>query len=56
KSGSWFSYGETKIGQGSEKVKAFLQENLEIKTEIEKQVKEILGLIKDEDDEDKTKK
>jgi recombination protein RecA len=55
KSGSWFSYGETKIGQGSEKVKVFLQENLDIMTEIETQVKEILGLIKDEDDEDKTK-
>jgi len=51
KSGSWFSYGETKIGQGSEKVKAYLAENPEILAEIEKEVKEILGLIK-EDDED----
>ena len=56
KSGSWFSYGESKIGQGSEKVKIFLQENSEILAEIEVKVRKILGLIKDEDDEDTTEK
>ncbi|MCF7792898.1 MAG: recombinase RecA [Candidatus Cloacimonetes bacterium] len=53
KSGSWFSYGETKIGQGSERVKDFLNENEEVFSEIEKEVKIILGLIKEEDDEGK---
>ncbi len=39
KSGSWYSYGEDKIGQGKENAKAFLKENPEIMKEIEKQVK-----------------
>jgi recombination protein RecA len=43
KSGSWFSYKDNKIGQGSEKVKAFLKENQEIKEDIEKQVRKNLG-------------
>ena len=34
KSGSWFSYGETKIGQGKEKVKEFLETHPEIYNEI----------------------
>jgi recombination protein RecA len=49
KSGSWFSYGETKLGQGSEKVKDFFLENLEILTDVENQIKGILGLIEVED-------
>lgn len=53
RSGSWFSYGETKIGQGSEKVKDFLNENEEILQEIEIKVREVLGLIKSSEDEDK---
>jgi len=53
KSGSWFSYGEIKIGQGSERVKEFLKENQEIFNEIDKNVKEILGLLKAEENEDK---
>ena len=42
KSGSWFSYGEQKIGQGKENVKAYLEQNEELKNEIEGKVKEIL--------------
>lgn len=56
KSGSWFSYGETKIGQGSERVKDFLRENKDIQDSIELEVKKILGLVKEEDDEDKPAK
>ena len=56
RSGSWFSYGETKIGQGSEKVKEFLLENEEILAEIEIKVKEALGLIKSSEDEAKDNK
>ena len=40
KSGSWFSYGENKIGQGKEKVKIYLQENPEILKEIEEKIME----------------
>lgn len=35
KSGSWFSYGENKLGQGKEKVKKLLEENAELLKEIE---------------------
>ena len=44
KSGAWFSYGDVRLGQGRENAKAFLQENLEIATEIEGRVKSVLGL------------
>jgi recombination protein RecA len=44
KSGSWFSYGATKLGQGKEKAKEFLRENPEIATEIENKIKEKLGM------------
>jgi len=38
KSGSWFSYGETKIGQGRDAVKALLRDNPELAEEIEKKI------------------
>ncbi|HEY5510161.1 MAG TPA: recombinase RecA [Prolixibacteraceae bacterium] len=38
KSGSWFSYGETKIGQGRESVKSLLKDNPELAEEIEKKI------------------
>ncbi len=38
KSGSWFSYGETKLGQGREGVKALLKDNPELAEEIEKKI------------------
>lgn len=46
KSGTWFSYGEERLGQGRENVKKYLQENSELATKIELQVREALGLIK----------
>lgn len=42
KSGSWFSYGDTKIGQGRDSVKQLLQDNPELEQEIEDKVREIL--------------
>ncbi len=44
KSGSWFSYGDDRIGQGKEKVSLYLEENPALLTEIEKKVKEIYGI------------
>ena len=35
KSGSWFSYGETKLGQGRDAVKKLLKDNIELSDEIE---------------------
>lgn len=42
KSGSWFSYGETKLGQGREAVKQLLADNPELQEEINAQIKEYL--------------
>ncbi len=42
KSGSWFSYGENKIGQGRDAVKNFLKDNPEFMAEIETRIREQL--------------
>ena len=42
KSGAWFSYGDTRLGQGRENAKQFLKENAEICAEIEAKVREAL--------------
>ncbi|HEY8133912.1 MAG TPA: recombinase RecA [Thermoanaerobaculia bacterium] len=44
KSGSWFSYGEVRIGQGRENAKAFLHENTDLAAEIETKVRKALGI------------
>jgi recombination protein RecA len=44
KMGAWFSYGESKIGQGREKTKVFLTENEKIRVEIESKVKAFMGM------------
>lgn len=38
KAGAWFSYGETRLGQGRDKVKMLLEENEELVKEIEEKV------------------
>jgi len=40
KSGSWFSYGDTKLGQGRDAVKQLLDDNLELTEELEAKIKE----------------
>ncbi len=40
KSGSWFSYGETKLGQGRDTVKQLIEDNPELKEEIETKIRE----------------
>jgi recombination protein RecA len=42
KSGSWFSYGETKLGQGRDSVKTILEDNPELMEEIENKIIEKL--------------
>jgi recombination protein RecA len=44
KSGSFFSYGETRLGQGRSNAKQFLLENPEIATEIEAKIRAALGI------------
>jgi recombination protein RecA len=43
KSGAWFSYGPTRLGQGRENSKQFLKENPELAREIEAKVREALN-------------
>ncbi|MBK7183006.1 MAG: recombinase RecA [Bacteroidetes bacterium] len=43
KSGSWFSYGDTKLGQGRDSVKALFADNPEMSDEIETKIREILS-------------
>jgi recombination protein RecA len=45
KSGSWYSYGETRIGQGREAARQFLSDNPDVSDEIEVKVREALGLL-----------
>ncbi len=47
KSGSWFSYGDSKLGQGREAVKALLIDNVELADEIEAKIREALTQSKD---------
>ncbi len=44
KSGTWYSYGEERIGQGRENAKKYLQENPTAAQEIERKIKESVGL------------
>jgi recombination protein RecA len=44
KAGSWFSYGDTRLGQGRDAVKALLNDNPELAEEIEGKIKEKLAL------------
>ncbi|WP_457596989.1 recombinase RecA [Hydrogenimonas sp.] len=44
KSGAWFSYKETKLGQGRENAKQTLKDNPELARQIENEIKEALGL------------
>lgn len=41
KSGAWYSYNDSKLGQGREKVKQFLDDNKDLLEEIEKKVREM---------------
>lgn len=42
KSGSWFSYGDTKLGQGRDAVKALIKDNPELADELELKIKEAI--------------
>lgn len=44
KSGSWFSYGEDRLGQGKENVKVFFKENPDLLEKLVGEVKQFLGM------------
>ena len=43
KSGAWYSYNGNRLGQGKEKVRDLLKENVELQQEIEKKIRELKG-------------
>jgi len=45
KSGSWFSYGDTKLGQGRDAVKVILQDNPELLEELEVKIKDAIKTV-----------
>jgi recombination protein RecA len=45
KSGSWFSYGDTKLGQGRDAVKILMQDNPELLEELEGKIKEAISAL-----------
>jgi recombination protein RecA len=47
KSGAWFSYGETRLGQGRENVRQLLEQNADLRVELDQKLRRILGLIKE---------
>ncbi len=51
KSGSWYSYDSTRIGQGRENAKTYLTENPEMAEEIERKIRADAGLVAKEFDE-----
>jgi recombination protein RecA len=53
RSGTWFSYGETRLGQGRENVKRYLDENPKLIKELELAVRKKIGLIEEEVKEEK---
>jgi recombination protein RecA len=42
KAGSWFSYGETKLGQGRDAVKSLIKDNPELADELEQKIKDLI--------------
>ncbi len=51
KAGTWYSYEGKQLGQGRENSKLFLEKNPEIAAEIEKKIREELGLVREEKQE-----
>lgn len=52
KSGSWYSYGDTRLGNGRDNVREFLEENEELLDEIEEKVRDFYFSDDEEDTED----
>ena len=43
KSGSWFSYGDTKLGQGRDAVKSLIKDNPDLMDELEEKVRSLIN-------------
>jgi len=49
KTGSWYSYGDMRIGQGRENARAFLLDNPDVREEVTREVKKAFGVTTGED-------
>ena len=54
KMGSWFSYGDLKIGQGRENSKQYLSDNDEMREEVVSKVKSFMGIEESSEENDKS--
>jgi recombination protein RecA len=48
KSGAWFTYGPTRLGQGRENAKEFLRQNEDVREELESQIRESIAVFQGE--------
>lgn len=48
KSGAWFNYGATRLGQGRENAKEFLRQNLDVREELDSQIRESIAAFQGE--------
>ena len=52
--GTWLAYGDTQLGQGREKARVFLEENAEVRAQLEHAIRVAMGLIPGEDTAEET--
>ncbi len=55
KKGTWYSYGDIKLGQGRENARDFLDENADIADELKTKIKKEIGLLPPDEPEEKKK-
>ena len=55
KTGTWYSYKGERLGQGRENVKKLLQENTELAGQLDKEIRQMVGLLPGEKKEGKEK-
>ncbi len=48
KSGAWFNYGATRLGQGRENAKEFLRQNMDVREELDSQIRESIAAFQSE--------
>jgi recombination protein RecA len=48
KSGAWYNYGATRLGQGRENAKEFFRQNLDVRAELESQIRESIAAFQSE--------
>jgi recombination protein RecA len=53
KTGTWYSYKGERLGQGRENVKKLLKENMELADQLDKEIRQMLGLLPGEKTEEK---